>query len=63
MTLEQIGEAIRDRRERCCWSQSEVARRAGVEHSTVAALEEARGSNLSTLIKIVTVLGANLEIV
>ncbi len=59
---EVVGRRIRDLRERRGWSQSELARRAGIGISTLSEIESGQSApRLDTLVALAQALGAPLE--
>lgn len=57
-----VGRRVRDLRERMGWSQSELARRAGVGVSTLSEIESGQSApRLDTLVALAQALGASLE--
>lgn len=64
LTLSSIGEQIAERRKSQGLSQAALAKRAGVGHSTLDALENGRSGELglSKIIKLLTALGLELSL-
>jgi transcriptional regulator with XRE-family HTH domain len=56
--LQEIGTGLRDRRIRADLTQEDLARRAGISVGSVKHLETGAGANLTSLVKVVRVLGA-----
>lgn len=62
--LAEIGDIIKEKRVRCGWYQSDLAKRASVMQSTISRLEEGRYNiKLADLIHILGALDMELAIV
>ena len=60
----QIGETVRDLRERRGWSQDTLAERSGLHRNTVASIEKAsRRTRITSIYRILRPLGYALDVV
>lgn len=61
--LSEIAQAIRSTRRERGWSQTDLARQAGLSRPTVARLEQgAEGLSLANLYKVLKVLGLTVSV-
>lgn len=57
-----LGQRIREARDACGWSQSELAERSGVSRPTIARIEAGQHVRMGTLEKVARVLGLKLKL-
>jgi len=61
LDLIAIGERVRERREALSYTQNDISELTGVAERTIRSIENGRNTNLSNLIKILSVMGLELN--
>ena len=60
--LAELAVQVLETREKLGWSQQEVARRAGITQQQVSKVEQGVNCNMTTFLKVCSVLNLNLDI-
>lgn len=58
----KIGAKVRSARTTQCWSQGELAERAGLSRPTIARIEAGRDVSTATLAKVAATLGLTVRV-